>query len=389
MKEDRRLILDINATNISCVYVKKGPNGTFVILKRLKESLNINEELKSMTRTISLGRKSSINMENKIEVAISNLIKEIKLIGKFDKKITVGIGDEFCSIKHISYDQGVTKHVDLKISSKREVEKTQGKVIIDNEEQDYRYFCSSLIAYKEFEEKRQKNGKFKKSTSGKVTCCVCYCKVNLLDCINNVIKCEGLKGNLVLKSMINLNYHLPSYKRKDAYLVIHTQDKKCTMLAGGGDGIYLKKFSSIGLEKIIKDIMENINKEESNNITKEQAKDLIKNAILTLNDNTSSYKTSNNQVYLSSSINGVIKDNLQSLIEDIKIFITERLDNDGIFLSNTIYFYGSGIAEIKGLKNYIESLYGGKLEVEIIIPNVPQYEQSKYCNITALVNGVK
>ena len=385
MKEERCVIIDINATNISCVYVKKGPNGTFLILKRLKESMNVSEELKMLNKSVV--KSSGVFIENKVENVISNFLREIKLIGPFNKNIIVGIADEFCSIRHVVYDQGVTKHRDLRKTLNRDMERDYKK-FTDNED-DYRYFSGRLIKYNEFEKVFIRKGRPKKTKEAQITYSLIYCKTSLYNSINEVIKKEGYKTQIVLKSLACLKYHLSNEKRENAYLAIHTQDKKSTLLVGGGEGIYLKKFSNIGLDNIIKDIMENIKEDCDQEVTKEQIKDLVKNVILTLNDDTSSYTLNKTQTFSSLKINGVIKENLQKLLEDIKGLINSEVKEKNIRLDNKIYFYGSGITEIKGLKNYMESLYGGKIVVEVLRPQIPQYEQSRYCNITALINSTK
>ena len=178
MKEDRCIILDINATNIGCVYVKKGPNGTFTIIKKIKESINVNEELKSMTKTISIEKVSGIGFENQIEIKVVNLIREIKAIGKFNKKIIVGIGDDFCSMDFEDYNQTLTKHIDIRKTLDRDKDKEYSRKYMDSDS-DYRYFCGALLHYSEHEEVILKHKILKRDKAARIKYGTAYCNMIL------------------------------------------------------------------------------------------------------------------------------------------------------------------------------------------------------------------
>lgn len=375
MKEEKYIIFDINSSEIVCVCAKKHSNGAFEILKNLKNKIDADND-----NSLAINNIDNKDKFDKISKIMNEMFAKIKILGKFNKDVVVGMPNEYCVLetsnatKVIGKEETIIDLIKLKDTIVPDIEESNGEL--------YTNFFNTIAGYTVSNEEY---GKGRKKTRNRLDLHISrsFCDKIFLLLIKNIVENNGYTFKPVISGILSAKYLLTKIKRSPNFLMLCCEEKNTTFMIGNCNTIKYMKVCNIGMESITNKVFSLI-KKTGKNISYETSKKLLNSAVLTLNDKDTKYKVGEDDfpVFI---INREIKICVNELINKMIDFIKEVITEENISIKNTIYLLGNGITKIDGLKNYIEYCLDGS-KIEILKPDLPQMNKTELCFVVSLLS---
>lgn len=367
MHKNKYIVFDINSSKVVCMCASQGLNDSIVNLEAMEKEYNCTKD--DPTGCVELSK------------IITDMLLELKSkVGKITKYIVVSVPNKLCLIDvkeneiSIARNKRINENDFIKLidfNKNVQITKKDESSIEANNETKYKNIFNSSICYKTdgSDESFCPRGQLSKKLLGRIS--YGFCNETFINNINGIFERNKYKAVFTIGSIVTLNNQLSIKKRVNPYLVVNIEDTISTFLVGKGDGIEIMESCTFCTNMVLNSIQEKFQ------IKQEEARKLLEMSVITLEDNDNLCYKINENTFSGKLVNLIIKDGLKKLIEKINSFV-EQENVKKINVQGVIYFSGSGITRIKGLKTYLMSVLKDiKVEVLPIQASNPQLDMNK------------